>query len=169
MANNHEPLQLSIATVDDVPLLLTLIKDLAEFERLVHEVTATEAGLRASLFGDRPAAEAVIARRGASAVGFTLYFQNYSTFRGRAGVYLEDLYVRPEARGQGVGKALLLYVARVAHERGAGRFEWAALDWNERAIRFYTDLGARPMSDWTVYRLTADELQQLVEKNTVAG
>lgn len=151
------------ATQADVELLLTLIRELAEFERLGPDVSATAERLSTSLFGDRPAAEAVIAQRAGQALGFALYFQNYSTFRGQAGIYLEDLYVREPARGQGVGKALLMYVARVAHERNAGRFEWAALDWNERAIQFYQSLGAKPMCEWTVFRMTSDEIARLVE------
>lgn len=147
----------------DAPLILRLIKALAEYERLSAEVVATEASVRASLFGDDPKAEAVIAHAGDDAVGFALWFHNYSTFAGRHGLYLEDLFVLPEWRGRGIGSALLRHLARVAVERRCGRMEWAVLDWNEPAIRFYKSLGARPMSEWTVFRVTGDELKRLAE------
>jgi GNAT superfamily N-acetyltransferase len=145
----------------DVPEILRLIRALAEYEKLAHEVVATEAGLAATLFGERPAAEVLLAEEGGRAVGFALFFQNYSTFLARPGIYLEDLFVEPALRGKGIGKALLQAVARLAVERGCGRLEWAVLDWNEPAIGFYRGLGARPMADWTVMRLTGDALQKL--------
>lgn len=145
----------------DVALVLRFIRELAEYERLAEHVTATEEVLREELFGARPAAEVLIARRGAEPVGFALFFHNFSTFVGRRGLYLEDLYVRPEERGRGVGRALLARLARIALERRCGRMEWAVLDWNEPAIGFYKKLGARPMDDWTVFRLTGDALERL--------
>ena len=149
------------ATPDDVPLLLRLIKALAEYERMSDQVVATEADLHRTLFGDRPIAEAVIARDGAEAVGFALWFYNYSTVLGRPGLYLEDLFVLPERRAQGVGRALLAHLARVAVAKNCGRMEWSVLDWNEPALRFYRSLGATPMDEWIVYRLTGDSLARL--------
>ena len=146
-------LSFDAATPADVPVLMTLIGELAEFERLAHEVVATEASLAEELFAPRPAAEAVLARVEGVVAGFALYFHNFSTFIGRRGLYLEDLYVRPAFRGQGVGKGLLVHVARLAAARGCGRMEWSVLNWNRRAIGFYQSLGARPINDWTVYRL----------------
>jgi GNAT superfamily N-acetyltransferase len=141
------------ATPADVPVLMTLIGELAEFERLAHEVVATEASLSEALFGPRPAVEAVLARVAGEVAGFALFFHNFSTFIGRRGLYLEDLYIRPAFRGQGVGRGLLVHVARLAAARGCGRMEWAVLNWNRRAIDFYASLGARPINEWTVYRL----------------
>jgi len=149
------------ATDRDVPLILELIRGLAEYERLAHEVTATEAGLRDSLFGPAPSAEVLIAEWGGEAVGFALFFHNFSTFVGKRGLYLEDLFVKPAWRGQGVGRQLLAHLARLAVERDCGRLEWAVLDWNEPAIRFYRGLGAQPMHDWTVFRVAGDTLHQL--------
>jgi GNAT superfamily N-acetyltransferase len=146
-------LSFDAATPADVPVLMTLIGELAEFERLAHEVVVTEASLTEALFGPRPAVETVIARVAGEVAGFALYFHNFSTFIGRRGLYLEDLYVRPAFRGQGVGKRLLVHLARLAAARGCGRMEWAVLNWNRRAIGFYESLGARPINDWTVYRL----------------
>jgi GNAT superfamily N-acetyltransferase len=145
----------------DVPLILRFIRELAEYERLAHEVVASEDGLRETLFGPRPYAEVVIAEVGGEPAGFALFFHNYSTFLGRPGMYLEDLYVRPEMRGRGTGRALLAHLARLAVERGCGRLEWWVLDWNEPAIRFYRALGAQPMDDWTVFRVAGDALQRL--------
>ena len=142
----------------DVPLILDLIKELAEYERLSNDVVATEAGLRAALFGQPTRARALIAFAGANPVGFAVYFYNFSTFLGRAGVYLEDLFVRPDWRRQGVGRQLLRQLAQAAVDDGCGRLEWSVLDWNEPAIRFYRSIGARPMDEWTVYRLTGDAL-----------
>ena len=149
----------------DTSLILRLIKALAEYERLSDEVVATEAAVRASLFGRDPKAEAVIAYAGDAPVGFAVWFHNYSTFVGRHGLYLEDLFVVPEWRGRGVGRALLRHLARVAVERGCGRMEWSVLDWNGSAIRFYESLGARPMSDWTVFRVTGDALRRLADED----
>ena len=151
------------ATEQDVPLILSLIKGLAEYEKLSAEVTTTEEGLRKSLFGPDRAAEVLIAWAGATAVGFAVYFQNYSTFLGRPGIYLEDLFVLPQWRGHGHGRRLLAEVARVALERKCGRLEWAVLDWNEPALRFYRSLGAKAMDEWTVYRMTGDAIRRLAE------
>ena len=148
----------------DVPLIAELIRGLARYERLEHEVTLTEARLDRTLFGARRYAEVLIAEDEGEAVGFALFFHNYSTFLAKAGVYLEDLYVREAARGKGVGKALLARLAALAVERECGRLEWAVLDWNKDAIRFYERLGARPNADWTVYRLTGDALSSLAGK-----
>ena len=156
--------QIQAATVRDVPLLLSLIRALADYERMTADVVATEARLRDTLFGARPCAEAVVARVGDDAVGFALWFQNYSTFLAQPGLYLEDLFVLPDWRGRGVGGALLRYLARVATERGCGRMEWSVLNWNEPAIGFYRKLGARPMDEWTVYRLAGDDLQRLASE-----
>ena len=169
--SNNPPVELRIdaATERDIPLILHFIKQLAEYERLSHEVVATEDGLRETLFGDFPAAEVVIARaasdQGAGPmepIGFALYFTTYSTFLGRPGIYLEDLFVSPAWRGHGVGRALLTHLAKLAVERRCGRLEWAVLDWNEPAIGLYNRLGARPMDEWTVYRVTGDALTNLV-------
>jgi GNAT superfamily N-acetyltransferase len=150
----------------DVPLILSFIKELAEYERLSHTVVATEDLLRDALFGAHPCAEVIIAYDQNKPVGFALFFHNTSTFLGRRGVYLEDLYVRPEARGKGIGRALLVSLARLAKERGCGRFEWAVLDWNEPAIKFYKSLGAVPMDEWTIFRLTGEALDRLAEEGS---
>jgi GNAT superfamily N-acetyltransferase len=152
----------------DVPLILRFIRELAEYERLLHEVVATEDRLRETLFGVRPAAEVVIAEQNGEPTGFALFFHNYSTFLAQPGIYLEDLYVRPEARGRGAGRALLAHLARLARERGCGRMEWWVLDWNESAVRFYRSLGARPMDDWTVFRLTGPDLERLADETHAA-
>jgi GNAT superfamily N-acetyltransferase len=148
----------------DVPLILSLIKALAEYERLSHEVVATESDVRESLFGPRPHAEAVIARVGSEPVGFAVWFHTFSTFLSRPGLYLEDLFVLPAWRGRGIGRALMGHLARVAVERGCGRMEWAVLDWNDPAIGFYRSIGARPMDEWTVYRLTGDALRRVAQE-----
>jgi GNAT superfamily N-acetyltransferase len=149
------------ASPADTPIILQLIRELAEFERLLHEVQATEEQLREQLFGARPAAEVVIARMGDEVAGFALFFHNFSTFLAKPGLYLEDLYVRQKFRGQGCGEALLRYLARTALERGCGRLEWSVLDWNVRAIDFYKSLGAVPMNQWTVHRVAGDALVKL--------
>jgi GNAT superfamily N-acetyltransferase len=151
------------ATSADVADLLRLIRALAEYEGLQDEVVATEAQLTESLFGASAQAEALLARVDGQAVGMALYFHNYSTFLARRGLYLEDLFVAPEWRGRGIGKALLARVAGIAVTRDCGRLEWAVLDWNAPAIRFYQSLGARALSDWTVYRVTGAALQALAD------
>jgi GNAT superfamily N-acetyltransferase len=155
------------ATVEDVPLVLHFIKALAEYEKMSDQVTASEAGLRAALFGPEPAAEVVIASAGAEPAGFALFFHNFSTFLGCRGLYLEDLFVKPEWRGHGIGRQLLVHLARLAIERDCGRFEWAVLDWNEPAIQFYRGLGAHPLTDWTIFRVTGEALQQLAGAGNV--
>ena len=148
----------------DVPLILDLIRDLAEYEKLSDQVTATEADITRSLFGDPPRAEAIVARLGDEPIGFALFFHNYSTFLGRPGLYLEDLYVRPAVRGRGFGRRLLVHLAGIAVDRGCGRFEWSVLDWNAPAIAAYRRAGAIPLEDWTVYRLTGDALKRLADE-----
>jgi len=148
----------------DVPLVVRFIRGLAEYERLLHECEATEERVRASLFGPRPDAEVVIAEVGGVPAGFALFFHNYSTFLARRGLYLEDLFVLPAYRGRGVGRALLAHLARLAVARECGRLEWWVLDWNENAIRFYKSLGAVPMDQWTVYRVTDDALRRLADE-----
>lgn len=149
------------ATPDDSGLILSLIKELADYERLAHDVTATQDELAHWLFGDKPAAEVLIGELEGEPAGFALFFQNFSTFVGRPGLYLEDLYVRPAARRHGLGAALLKRLAKLAVERGCARLEWAVLDWNQPAMDFYTRLGAKPMNDWTIWRVTGDALRQL--------
>jgi GNAT superfamily N-acetyltransferase len=156
-----EAFRIDLATEDDIAVLLSLITALADYEKLRDQVVTTEARIRASLFGPAPAAEAVIARVGSEAVGLAVWFHNYSTFLGRRGLYLEDVFVRPEWRGRGIGRALLEYLARVAVDRGCGRMEWSVLDWNEPAIGFYRSIGAEPMDQWTVFRLTGNALLRL--------
>ena len=151
------------ATPADTPLIVELIRGLAEYEKLAHECVATEERIRETLFGPKPQAEVVIAFLGNAAAGFALFFQNYSTFLARRGIYLEDLFVFPRFRGHGVGKALLRHLAKVAVERDCGRFEWSVLDWNESAIGFYKSIGAVAMDGWTTYRLTGDALKRLAE------
>jgi GNAT superfamily N-acetyltransferase len=152
------------ATADDIPLILAFIRELAEYEKLLHEAKATEAQLREALFGARPVAEVVIASLDDHPAGFALFFPNYSTFVGRPGLYLEDLFVRPDARGFGLGRELLEHLARLAVERGWGRLEWRVLDWNVPSIAFYRKLGAEPLDDWTVFRVTGEALQKLGSK-----
>jgi len=153
--------RIETATIHEVPLLLSLIRALAEYERMSDAVVATEASLRDSLFGTAPCAEAAIAHVDREAVGFALWFQNYSTFLAKPGLYLEDLFVLPDWRGRGVGAALLRHLAQIALERDYGRMEWSVLNWNEPAIGFYRRIGARPMDEWTVYRLAGDDLRRL--------
>jgi GNAT superfamily N-acetyltransferase len=156
--------RLRSATRNDVPVIAELIRGLARFEKLEQEVVMTEELLAAGLFGERPYAEVVLAEDDGRPVGFALFFHNFSTFLGRPGIYLEDLFVLPEQRGQGIGRLLLAHLARLAVERGCGRLEWAVLDWNRDAIAFYERLGARPNSDWTVYRLAGEALTGLARK-----
>ena len=153
--------QIRTATEADIPVILSLIRELADYERAPDAVVATEAGLRDVLFGKKPAAEVLLALEEDAAVGFAVYFFNFSTWLGRPGLYLEDLFVRPEKRGKGYGRALLVRLAQIAHDRGCGRMEWAVLDWNDPAIQFYRKLGAEPMDEWTVFRLTGDEIAKL--------
>lgn len=154
-------IRLRPATESDVPLIRELIEGLAEYEKLRHECVASDALLRETLFGTRPYAEVVIAEWEGVAAGFALFFHNYSTFLARPGIYLEDLFVRPEHRAHGIGKALLQHLASLAVARGCGRLEWSVLDWNVDAIGFYEKLGARPQDEWTVYRVTGDALTRL--------
>jgi ribosomal protein S18 acetylase RimI-like enzyme len=153
------PVQIRPATSTDIPLILSLIRGLADYEKLSHEVEATEEKLLATLFGARPAAECVIAiTESQEAAGFAIFFTNYSTFLARPGLYLEDLFVKPEHRGQGIGKALLTFLAALANERDYGRMEWSVLDWNEPAIAFYESFGARRLREWQICRLTGAAL-----------
>ena len=161
MSSAPDPPRIAAATPADVPLILALIRELADYERMSDHVVATEADIERALFGERPCAEAVIARVGDEVVGFALFFQSFSTFVGRPGLYLEDLYVRPAHRGRGIGRGLLAHLARLAVERRCGRFEWSVLDWNELAISSYRRAGAVPMDEWTVYRLTGEPLRAL--------
>lgn len=149
------------ATEADVPLVLAFIRGLADYERLSHLVSATEETLRESLFGLRAGAEVLLAFDAHTPVGFAVFFHNFSTFLGRRGLWLEDIYVPPEHRRKGYGRALLLHVARIAHERDCGRFEWAALDWNAPAIEFYRSLGAVSLDDWTIFRVTGEALERM--------
>ncbi len=149
------------ATIEDVPLILSFIKKLAEYEKLLDAVVATEEDLREVLFGERRYAETVIAYENENPVGFALFFHNFSTFVGKPGIYLEDLFVDSEHRGKGFGKALLAHLAKLAQERNCGRLEWAVLNWNQPSIEFYESLGAKPMNEWTVYRLTGAALENL--------
>jgi GNAT superfamily N-acetyltransferase len=165
MASKAVPYGLKIrpATSGDVPLILSFIRKLAEYEKLAHEVAADEMILRESLFGNSPGAEVCFAELDGTAVGFAVYFANFSTFLGRAGIYLEDLFVEPAYRGKGIGKALLAYIAKTAVERRAGRLNWAVLDWNQTAIDFYRRMGATVLNEWRICRLTGDALKQLAE------
>jgi GNAT superfamily N-acetyltransferase len=149
------------ATESDVPLILQFIRDLAEYEKLAHLVVASEEKLRATLFGSSPFAEVVIAEEDGTPAGFAIFFHNYSTFLAQPGIYLEDLFVKPECRGRGYGTALLARLAQIARARDCGRVEWAVLDWNEPSIAFYKSLGARPMDDWRTFRLTGEALEKL--------
>lgn len=159
-AHPSAPSKVREAVAGDLPLIAQFIRGLAEYERLAHAVEFDEAVLERSLFGERPYAEVLIAEDGdGEAAGFALFFHNFSTFMGRPGIYLEDLFVRPGARGRGHGKALLARLAAIAVERGCARLEWAVLDWNQPAIEFYEAMGARPNADWTVYRLSGETLQ----------
>jgi GNAT superfamily N-acetyltransferase len=154
-------LHIDPASEADTPLILSFIKGLAEYERLAHTVAATEESLRESLFGVRRFAEVVIARLDDQPAGFALFFHNFSTFAGKSGLYLEDLFVLPEYRGKGIGKALLIHLAKLAVERKCGRFEWVVLDWNSPAIEFYKSLGAVPLDDWRQFRLSGESLNKL--------
>jgi GNAT superfamily N-acetyltransferase len=154
------------ARSEDVPIILNLIRALGEYERMTNEVVATEEGLRTWLFGERPAAEVVLAYAGETVVGFALFFHNFSTFLGRPGLYLEDLFVIPEWRDRGIGRRLIVHLADIAVRRGCGRMEWAVLDWNESAIGFYERMGARVMKEWQLCRLTGDGLARVASGNS---
>ena len=157
-------LAIRIARADDCATILGFIRDLAEYEKLAHEVVADEAALHATLFGARPAAEVLIAELAGEPVGFALFFTSFSTFLAKPGLYLEDLFVRPSARSRGVGGALMSALAKLCVERNYGRFEWSVLDWNEPALKFYRSLGARPQAEWTVQRLTGAPLAALAAR-----
>ena len=159
-----EEVRVRAASEADVPLILSFIKELAEYERLSHEVVATEEALQKWLFGERPVAEVAIGDDEDEPAGFALFFHSFSTFLGRPGIYLEDLYVRPEFRGRGVGRVLLTHLAKLAKERGCRRLEWSVLDWNEPDIGFYESIGASPVSGWTVYRVTGKALEDLAAR-----
>lgn len=155
------------AAAAEVPLVLEFVRELARYERLEHEVSASVEDLREALFGPRPFAEVSLACCDARPVGFALYFHNFSTFKGRPGIYLEDLYVRPEARGRGIGKRLLAHLARTAVERRCARLEWVVLDWNEPSIAFYRSLGAVAMDEWRIFRLTGAALERLAARQVL--
>ena len=165
----HADLRIRPARVQDVPIILQLIRDLATYERAPDQVSATEEQLVDALFGERPAAEVLLAFERESPVGFALFFHNFSTWLGRPGLYLEDLFVKPENRGKGYGRALLVELAKIAMERGCGRMEWAVLNWNEPAIKFYRTLGAKPMDEWTVFRLTRNGIARLANAADTAA
>ncbi len=162
-------LRISPAGRDDVPVVLKFIRKLAEYEKLSHEVIADEETLRASLFGPERVGGVLIAYLGEEPVGFAVYFRNFSTFLGRAGLYLEDLFVEPAHRGRGIGKSILVHLAKIAVERGLGRLNWAVLDWNQPAIDFYQRLGAEVMDDWRICRLSGEALARLAEGGTARG
>ncbi len=163
------PFAIREATLVDVPVILSLIRGIAEYENLLHEVVATEDGLSKALFGDQRCAEVLLAEAGDDVLGFALFFHNFSTFVGKPGLYIEDIFVWPEHRGRGVGKALFDRVAQIARERNCGRLEWNVLDWNEPAIGFYESLGARPLDEWTMYRLDEDGIRSLTSRFPPAG
>lgn len=161
--------QIRPAEKADAATMLRFIKELAEYEKALHEVTATVADLESSLFGARAYAEAVIAELDGKPVGFALFFHNFSSWHGKPGLYLEDLYVTPEVRGKGYGKQLLIHLAEIAKQRGCPRFEWWCLDWNKPALNFYRSVGAKPMDEWTVQRMEADAIDALVLEAAVVG
>jgi GNAT superfamily N-acetyltransferase len=152
------------AVESDVPVILDFIKQLAEYEKLSHQVVATVETLEKSLFGQRANAQVILAELDGRKVGFAIFYTNFSTFLGKPGIYLEDLFVVPEARGKGIGKKLLAYLARLTKERDYGRLDWAVLDWNKPSIDFYESIGAKPLSDWIVYRLQGEALQKMAER-----
>lgn len=158
-----DEVRITMATENDLPVILEFIHGLAEYERLGDKCIATEEKLRSTLFTDRPAAEVIIARIGDEPFGFALFFHNYSTFLAQRGIFLEDLFVKPEGRGRGVGRALLAALARITVERDCGRLEWSVLDWNETAIGFYRRIGAQAMDEWTTFRMTGDSLLELAD------
>jgi GNAT superfamily N-acetyltransferase len=154
-------LKIKKAKIKDVPLILSLIKELAEYEKLTHLVVATEGDLSTNLFGPKKFAEVLVAYYKNEPAGMALFFHNYSTFEGKPGIYLEDLYVKPAFRGKGIGKSLLLHLIKIAGKRKCGRVEWAVLDWNQSAINFYTKLGAESMDSWKIFRLTRDKIKKI--------
>ena len=157
-------LKIRKAEINDVPLILSLIKEIADYEKLSHEVTATERDIRENLFGDTKYAEVLIAEYENEPVGYALFFYNFSTFTGRPGIYLEDLFIRPKFRGNGIGKVLLLQLIELAKDKNCGRVEWCVLDWNEPAINFYKNLGAVPMEGWSIFRVTEDKFEKILDK-----
>ena len=158
--------EIRTASEADVPVILNLIRELADYERAPDAVVTNESGLREVLFGPRRSAEVLLALEAGEPVGFAVYFFNFSTWLGRPGLYLEDLFVRPSVRGKGFGRALLERLAQIAQERGCGRMEWAVLDWNDPAIKFYKKLGAEPMTEWTVFRLTEEGIARLARSSS---
>ncbi len=162
----NQKFQIKFANEQDVPLILKFIKELAEYEKLLHEVVADEDILKETLFGKRQYAEVIIGYYEEKPICFALFFHNFSTFLGRPGIYLEDLYVKPEMRGKGFGKQMLAYLAKVAKDRNCGRLEWWALDWNKQAIDVYKRIGATPMDEWTVYRVDSKELDELAAQSS---
>jgi GNAT superfamily N-acetyltransferase len=165
--NSQSNFEIRPARVEDVPVILELIRELATYERAPSEVTATEEQLVDVLFRERSAAEVRLAFEGKSPIGFAVFFHNFSTWLGRPGLYLEDLFVKPEKRGKGYGRALLVDLAKIALDRACGRMEWAVLDWNEPAIKFYRALGAKPLEEWTVFRLTRDGIAELAKSESI--
>jgi len=163
MQSEQESIRIERAVKSQTPLILHFIRQLAEYEKLLDQVEVDEARIEATLFSDKPAAEVVIAFLGEEPAGFALFFSTYSTFLGRPGIYLEDVFVEPKFRGKGVGKALLVHLAKLTREREGGRLEWSVLNWNEPAIQFYTGLGATAQGAWTMYRVTGEDLQKLAE------
>ena len=161
MSDSRTKIKIRNAEEKDIPLILSFIRMLAEYEKLSNEVSATEEILKESLFGKNPYAKVLLAEFSDEPAGIAIYFYNFSTFLGKPGLYLEDVFVKPHLRGYGIGKALLLHLARIAKENNCGRFEWSVLDWNEPAINFYKKLGAVPMEDWTIFRLTGKTLDEL--------
>ena len=157
--------EIRAGTEADVPVILALIRELAEYEHLTHEVVATASGLRNALFGERRVAEVLLGCLRGEVVAFAVFFHNFSTFLGKPGLYLEDLFVKPDYRGKGFGGAMLRHVARIAKRRDCGRLEWSVLDWNEPALRFYRNLGAQPMKDWIVHRLAGEALENLAQQD----
>jgi GNAT superfamily N-acetyltransferase len=165
--NSQSNFEIRPACVEDVPVILELIRELATYERAPDEVTATKGQLVDVLFGERPAAEVLLAFEGKSPIGFAVFFHNFSTWLGRPGLYLEDLFVKPEKRGKGYGRALLIDLAKIARDRACGRMEWAVLNWNEPAIKFYRALGAEPLDEWTVFRLTREGIAELAKSESI--
>jgi len=166
--NSQSNFEIRPACVEDVPVILELIRELATYERAPDEVTATEEQLVDVLFGQKPVAEVLLAFEGKSPIGFAVFFHNFSTWLGRPGLYLEDLFVKPEKRGKGYGRALLIDLAKIARDRACGRMEWAVLNWNEPAIKFYRALGAEPLDEWTVFRLTREGIAELAKSESIA-